>query len=176
MKNLLVVGIIITSIALVTGCSEGDVEDYKNNEIQSKTDTQSNNNNVEIENPENLVPVGEDNSGQYENNENQMHEQENGNAEGISEENQTTVEEDTYKDEQMEIIEGKYVGQIDSNSIEVKIKDPQSSEYIFKSFRLSNEVKEKFSTYSLDEGDNVRIKYNIEQNEASIIYQIDKIN
>ncbi|PKM56946.1 MAG: hypothetical protein CVU98_08620 [Firmicutes bacterium HGW-Firmicutes-3] len=76
--------------------------------------------------------------------------------------------------ENMETATGIYVGQIDSNSIEVELTDT-SAENAFKAFRFSETVKANFGDYKLTEGVRIRISYTLDENNASIIHDIEKV-
>ena len=71
---------------------------------------------------------------------------------------------------------GQYTGQIDSNSIEVRIVGIQPEEEAFKAFRLSEEIKENFDSYSLNENDFIILKYKIDNNGVGVIYDIQRNN
>ncbi|MCF8019423.1 conserved protein of unknown function [Petrocella atlantisensis] len=77
-------------------------------------------------------------------------------------------------EEDMETTTGIYVGQIDSNSIEVEITDI-SAEDTFKAFRFSETVKANFGDYNLTEGDRISISFKLDENNASIIHDIEKL-
>lgn len=59
---------------------------------------------------------------------------------------------------EVKIDSGRYVGQIDSNSIEIKISGVPD-EIAARAFQLSDEVKEKFQEYGFKEGDEVIFDY-----------------
>jgi hypothetical protein len=80
----------------------------------------------------------------------------------ITEESGMTVEEVTY------------VGQIDNNSIETKLTNGQEEEFMV--FRLSEEVKEKFQQEDLEEGDQIRVQYRVEDNQANVLYNFERRN
>ncbi|MDF1615860.1 hypothetical protein [Petrocella sp. FN5] len=88
------------------------------------------------------------------------------------EEEEPVMDEDM--DEDMETTTGIYVGQIDSNSIEVELTDI-SVENTFKAFRFSESVKANFGDYNLTEGDRVMISFKVDENNASIIHDIEKV-
>ena len=79
-------------------------------------------------------------------------------------------------DVDIKIDAGQYMGQIDSNSIEVRIVGIQPEEEAFKAFRLSDEVKENFDGYSLNENDFIILKYKIDNNGVGVIYEIQRNN
>ena len=64
---------------------------------------------------------------------------------------------------------GTYVGQIDSNSIEIKINGEP------KAFQLSERVKENFEQIGLKTDDRVVFSYILRANEQSMIIDIKKI-
>jgi hypothetical protein len=57
-----------------------------------------------------------------------------------------------------------FIGQIDQNSIEVKYSDGS-----FAAFRFSDEVKEGFEDYDLNEGDEITVEYYTDENGSYII-------
>lgn len=70
---------------------------------------------------------------------------------------------------------GTYVGQIDGNSIEIKISgvpDGLSN----KAFRLSDEVKAKFDSLKLKTGDQVFFNYSINKDNQNVMVELGKIN
>lgn len=69
---------------------------------------------------------------------------------------------------------GRYVGQIDSNSIEVKISGAPDA-IAAKAFRLSDGVKAKFDSYGLKSGDVIRFTYQTNEHGQGIITEITKI-
>ncbi|PKM68569.1 MAG: hypothetical protein CVU95_02900 [Firmicutes bacterium HGW-Firmicutes-2] len=89
-----------------------------------------------------------------------------------------TKEEDVILEDEMEedleTATGIYVGQIDSNSIEVELTDT-SAENTFKAFRFSETVKANFGDYNLTEGDRILISFTLDENNASIIHDIEKV-
>jgi len=88
------------------------------------------------------------------------------------EEEEPVVENEMEED--MESTTGIYVGQIDGNSIEVELTDI-SAEDTFKAFRFSEAVKANFGDYDLTEGDRIRISFKLDENNASIIHNIEKV-
>lgn len=69
---------------------------------------------------------------------------------------------------------GRYVGQIDSNSIEVKISGVPDA-IAAKAFRLSEGVKAKFNSYGLKTGDVIRFTYQTNEYGQGVIMEITKI-
>ncbi|MBC2727070.1 hypothetical protein [Desulfosporosinus sp.] len=70
---------------------------------------------------------------------------------------------------------GRYVGQIDNNSIEILISGVPE-ELSAKAFKLSDSVKANFHTYALQKNDQVKITF-IPQNEGQpIITKIEKLD
>lgn len=74
----------------------------------------------------------------------------------------------------VKIDSGRYIGQADSNFIEIKISgvpdemDPSV-------FMLSDEAKEGFDALDLETEDNVQVKYYINENNQKVITKITKI-
>ncbi len=62
---------------------------------------------------------------------------------------------DSLKDGVLQKGTGEYTGQIDGNSIELKLDGIQEE----KAFRLSEDIKNKFDSYGLNSGDRVEITY-----------------
>lgn len=69
---------------------------------------------------------------------------------------------------------GRYIGQIDSNSIEIKISGIPD-EFATKVFRFSEKVKNEFNNLDLKAEDVVKIKYVINENKQNILEDIEKI-
>jgi spore germination protein GerM len=69
---------------------------------------------------------------------------------------------------------GRYVGQIDINSIEIKISGvPESQDP--KVFRLGDEVRSKFDAYDLKNGEVIKFNYQVNAHGQSVITQISKL-
>jgi hypothetical protein len=69
---------------------------------------------------------------------------------------------------------GRYVGQIDNNSIEIKISGVPDT-IAAKAFRLSEEVKVKFNNYGLKTGDQIRFTYSLNEHGQGVITEITKL-
>lgn len=69
---------------------------------------------------------------------------------------------------------GRYVGQIDSSSIEIKISGVPD-EKAARAFRLSDDVKESFSDYKLESGDVIRFNYFVNEHNQNVIVKIEKM-
>ncbi|KUO50822.1 MAG: hypothetical protein APF76_01185 [Desulfitibacter sp. BRH_c19] len=69
---------------------------------------------------------------------------------------------------------GTYIGQIDNNSIEVRISGVQPDDFAIKVFRISEEAREEFSTFS--DGDEVLISYYLDENQQPIMTSIKSIS
>jgi hypothetical protein len=65
---------------------------------------------------------------------------------------------DTDRDGELKSSAGRYIGQIDQNSIEIKISCVPEEKAIM-AFRLSDSVKSEFDSYGLKNGDAVEITY-----------------
>lgn len=78
------------------------------------------------------------------------------------------------EDSDMKTKEAKYMGQIDSNSIEVQLLGDLPEEEAFRAYRLSENVKEEFSSYSLKEGEYITFEYKEDDNGIGVIYNIQK--
>lgn len=75
---------------------------------------------------------------------------------------------------QTKIDTGRYVGQIDSNSIEIRISGVPD-EISAKAFRLNDSIKANFQSYALQEGDQIKFSF-IPQNEGQpVIISIEKL-
>lgn len=68
---------------------------------------------------------------------------------------------------------GRYVGQIDSNFIEIKISGVPE-ELAAKSFMLSEELKNNFGSLNLNTGDNIKFKFKMNTDNQVVIYEIEK--
>jgi len=69
---------------------------------------------------------------------------------------------------------GRFTGRIDNNFIEVRISGvPDSIDP--KVFMLSDEVKEKFNSLNLNEGDNIKFDYIIGVNGQQKIVKVEKM-
>lgn len=68
---------------------------------------------------------------------------------------------------------GTYVGQIDANSIEIKISGV-SEEESARAFKLSAEIKERFEEFELEAGDEVFFTYIPKGNEQPEIIELKK--
>ncbi len=69
---------------------------------------------------------------------------------------------------------GTYIGQIDNNSIEVRISGVQPDDLAIKAFRIGEEAREELSAIS--DGDEVLITYYLNENEQPIITSIKVIS
>jgi len=70
---------------------------------------------------------------------------------------------------------GIYQGQADSNSIEIKISGVPE-ELSYKTFQLSDDLKEIFEDLGLEMNDQVRFTYTEEEGLRPVITEISKIN
>jgi hypothetical protein len=72
---------------------------------------------------------------------------------------------------------GRFLGQIDSNSVEIRKSGvPESSPP--EAFQLSEELKEKINDYNLNQDDEIRFKYtlpNEQKSERPVIIEIEKL-
>ncbi len=69
---------------------------------------------------------------------------------------------------------GTYVGQIDSNSVEIKISGVPN-ENAYRAFQLSEELKENLSSLEIQEGDAVLFTYTTNDQVRPVIIEIEKI-
>ncbi len=69
---------------------------------------------------------------------------------------------------------GRYVGQIDSNFIEIKISGVPDS-IAARSFMLGDRIKEEFGRYGLKKDDEVSFSYVVNSNKQNVILEIKKI-
>lgn len=81
---------------------------------------------------------------------------------------------DSNKESQPKQDSGAYQGQIDSNSIEIKISGVPDN-LAYKAFRLSETLKENFASYGLKKDDQVRFTYTEIPGEQPLITEIIKI-
>lgn len=69
---------------------------------------------------------------------------------------------------------GRYMGQADSNFIEIKISGvPDEMDPVV--FMLSDEIKKIFASLELETEDNVKIEYFINEHDQKVIVKIEKI-
>lgn len=68
---------------------------------------------------------------------------------------------------------GTFIGQIDANSIEIKISGVPEEESN-RAFKLSAEIKERFEELGLETGDEVLITYIPKENEQPEIIELKK--
>ena len=69
---------------------------------------------------------------------------------------------------------GRYIGQVDSNSIEIRISGvPDSIDP--KVFRLSDDVKTQFNSYNLKTNDQIKFTYQENAHGQAVIVQISRI-
>lgn len=68
---------------------------------------------------------------------------------------------------------GEFVGEIDSNSIEIKVTDASKKDQSTV-FRLDGKIKESFESYNLDTGDKVTFKYVMNEHNQPVITSIEK--
>lgn len=86
-------------------------------------------------------------------------------TEGNSVQQQSSLETNVKTDS------GRYNGQIDSNSIEIKISGvPEGMEP--QAFRLSEPIKEMFDTYKLNVGDTIKLNYSVNEHGQNIILEL----
>ena len=147
MKKWMILSILVIVVGLFTGCFNSEPEVVEEETVVSGVVEEE----MTEETPEEVTEETE---------------------EASSEEEEPAI--DDEMDEDMETTTGIYVGQIDSNSIEVELTDV-SAENTFKAFRFSETVKENFGDYNLTEGDRVRISFILDENNASIIQDIEKV-
>ena len=69
---------------------------------------------------------------------------------------------------------GRYVGQADSNFIEIEISGVPN-EISAKVFMLSQDIKDSFDELGLETGDNIKFNYYINENNQNVIVSIEKI-
>ncbi|NLO76316.1 MAG: hypothetical protein GX092_05560 [Clostridia bacterium] len=101
------------------------------------------------------------------NKQNQQSEDINRQSEEISEEQKTPpVLEENHS--------GKYIGQIDNNSIEIEVTN-EAGETFPQAFQLSDEVKEDFESYNLETNDKISFTYDTPEIGNPIITKIEKV-
>lgn len=69
---------------------------------------------------------------------------------------------------------GTYQGQVDNNFIEIAVSGVPE-ENSMRVFMLSDEIKERFSEMNISSGQVVKLQYFINENEQSVIVEIEKI-
>jgi hypothetical protein len=87
---------------------------------------------------------------------------------------ENTGEESSQTEENIKTDSGRYVGQIDSNFIEIKISGVPD-EKAAKSFKLSDEIKANFEEYELETEDNIKFNYIENENGNNVIVSIEKL-
>lgn len=69
---------------------------------------------------------------------------------------------------------GRYVGRIDNNSIEIKISGVPD-EMAAQAYRLSDNIRDVFDNYQLQEGDPIKVEYQENEYGQKVITAIDKL-
>jgi hypothetical protein len=93
---------------------------------------------------------------------------------GASKEKKEQPEKPSAPPAEVETDTGKYLGQIDSNSIEIEVKEGTEKAQI-QAFQLSEEIKENFSDYKLNPDDKISFTYKTPEEGRPIITEIKKI-
>lgn len=71
---------------------------------------------------------------------------------------------------------GKYIGQIDGNSIEIRISGIQDEKLAYKAFRLPEDIKLRFEKFEFNGGEEVKFTYDfIESTGQNILVSIEKV-
>lgn len=70
---------------------------------------------------------------------------------------------------------GKYVEEVEYNSIEIGIEKEGEDELVFKVFKISDEVRPTFESLTLEEGDEVSIHYYKEATGQWVLTKIEKL-
>lgn len=70
---------------------------------------------------------------------------------------------------------GSYVGQVDNNSIEIRISGVQDDEMAFRVYKISDEVRSIFESLSLNENDEVKFSYYQEEIGQPVLVEIERI-
>ncbi len=83
------------------------------------------------------------------------------------------IEEYTAEERQVKTDSGRYVGQIDSNFIEISISGVPE-EIAPRVFRLEEKIKETFETLELKTGDEIIFKYFSDKNDQLVIVELSK--
>lgn len=93
---------------------------------------------------------------------------------GASKEKKEQLEKPATPPAEVQTETGKFLGQIDSNSIEIEVNDSTEKAQI-QAFQLSEEIKENFSDYNLNIGDQISFSYKTPAEGRPIITEIKKI-
>jgi hypothetical protein len=93
---------------------------------------------------------------------------------GTSKEKKEQLEKPAVPPAKVQTETGKFLGQIDSNSIEVEVNVSTEKAQI-QAFQLSEEIKESFSDYNLNIGDQISFFYKTPEEGRPIITEIKKI-
>lgn len=103
-------------------------------------------------------------------------------AEDVTNEDNKNNEQDNSEDDGKEMYKdkyevkwdcGRYIGQIDNNTIEIKIIGKPDS-FDPEAFRLEEEFKKDFSKYNLIENDEIKFKYYMNEDEQKVIIHMEK--
>ncbi len=71
--------------------------------------------------------------------------------------------------------EGEYVGQIDNNSVEIKLSNlPQPVSA--RAFQLSDELNAKWDEINLKDGEKITITYLVREGQNSLLQDVKRIN
>jgi len=70
---------------------------------------------------------------------------------------------------------GSYIGQADSNSIEIKISGIADGNYTFRVFQISEGIKQTFESLSLETNEQVLVNYYEHANGQNILTNIERI-
>ncbi len=83
----------------------------------------------------------------------------------------TSVQQPVSPKGEIKFDSGRYNGQIDSNSIEIKLSGvPEGIEP--QAFRLSESIKETFDTYQFKTGDTLKFSYSVNEHGQNIISEL----
>ena len=84
---------------------------------------------------------------------------------------------DDKKDENKIILEGEgnFSGIVDSNSVEIETKIPNSNEP-FTVFRLDSGIRDSFTSKQLETGEKVKFTYYLVEGEQPVLTSIERVN
>jgi len=71
---------------------------------------------------------------------------------------------------------GRYIGLADNNFFEVRISGVSNDESAFKVFMISNKVRDKFESFDLKEGEEIKLHYIENEHGQNVLQDIERIS
>lgn len=161
-KIILCCMVIMVTAAMITGCSNaGNTNNTNdNNQVTNPGTTDDNNINNNSDNNTDKT-VNQDDSVSTNDND-------------TAQQNTTTQDNDQNPNASKITATGEYVGQADSNFIEISVNEV-AGETTDRVFMLSENVKENFDSFNLKTGDKVQFVYEPNEYGQLVIFTISKI-